>query len=127
MGTNGLWHEELGLDEGAILIDLGACPWCREYQVEVAANGRAAGRKPPDLCCLHGTLASIARIKAGLAVTRAENDRAELEAQLRAAIRHLAGLKVSGDELKAAVSEVQDRYALKVDWASVLAAMRRGA
>lgn len=125
MGTNDLWHEELGLEEGAILIDLGACPWCGDFRVEVASNGRAAGRKPPDMCCLHGTLAGIARIKAGMAVTKSAGDRAELEAQLRAAIRHLASLRAGGDELKAAVSEVRDRYALKVDWASVLAAMRR--
>ena len=122
------WHEDLGLAEDAILIDLGACPWCGEYIVEVAANGKAAGRKPPDRCCIHGTLAGIARIRAGLSTTRSVEEQRELEARLSEAMRHMAvvAARASREDIRAAAREVEGRYALRVDWSSVLAGIGRG-
>lgn len=121
------WHEELGLGEDSIVMDLGVCPWCGGETVVVAANGKAAGRKPPDKCCLHGTLAGLARIKAGLAISKSREDRYHLEAQLNEVMRHLAGLGATSEEIRGAVKEVQGRYALSVDWASILSGLRRHA
>jgi len=122
------WHDGLGLAEDAILIDLGACPWCGEYVVEVARNGRAAGRKPPDRCCLRGTLAGVARIRAGIETTRNPEERRGLEMALSEVMRHLAGAvgAVSREQVVSAAREVEGRYALRADWNAILASIGKG-
>jgi hypothetical protein len=117
------WHDELGLSEGALLIDFGACPWCGAEYIHVAANGKAAGRKPPDDCCIRGAMAAIARIRS--AMHRPAPDTEHLQREARALAAKLAS--ASPNEFRAAARDVEGRYGLKVDWGAILARARREA
>ena len=120
-----MWHNELGLSEDALVFDLGPCPWCGQEFIHVAENGMAAGRKPPDDCCVRGTLAALARISAGMHGRLGQDERDYLA---REASRLAARLRdVPQEELRAAAREVEGRYALRVDWNALLARVRRGA
>jgi hypothetical protein len=124
-GRVAMWHRELGLSEEALVFDLGACPWCGAEYVHVADNGMAAGRKPPDDCCVRGTLAAVARISAAMHGRLAADEREHLA---REASRLAAKLRaVPKEELREAAREVEGRYALRVDWGALLARIRRGA
>jgi hypothetical protein len=120
-----MWHRDLGLSEDALVFDLGACPWCGQEFIHVAGNGMAAGRKPPDDCCVRGTLAAVARISAAMHGRLGQDEREYLA---REASRLAAKLRtVPQEELRAAARDVEGRYALRVDWSALLARVRRGA
>lgn len=137
------WLEALGVGEEVVVLDLGACPWCGEYKVEAAQNGLAVGRKPPDMCCLTGTMATMARIRAGLAVMKAPmKDRPKpislpqdgpdeievLEAYAQEVARYLARTAAGRmpSEVEEAMRQAKQHTRLKVNWDSILAtALRR--
>lgn len=137
------WLAELGVGEEAIVLDLGACPWCGEYAVEVAPNGLAVGRKPPDMCCLAGTMAALGRIRAGLAAMKAAAkgrpkpvrlpqdgpDEIEvLEAYSHEVARYLARIAAGRmpSEVEEAMRQAKAHTRLKVKWDEIVAvALRR--
>jgi len=119
-----MWHSELGLAEDALVFDLGACPWCGAEYIHVAENGMAAGRKPPDDCCVRGALAAVARISAAMQGRLGQEEREYLAQEARRLAARLRD--VPQEELRAAAREVEGRYALRVDWNALLARVRRG-
>lgn len=137
------WLAELGVGEEVMVLDLGACPWCGEYKVEVAQNGLAAGRKPPDMCCLTGTMAALGRIRAAIAVMRAiAKDKPKpirlpqdgpdeievLEAYSQEVARYLARIAAGRmpSEVEEAMRQAKAHTKLKVKWDEILSvALRR--
>jgi hypothetical protein len=120
-----MWHEELGLAKDALVFDLGPCPWCGQEYIHVAENGMAAGRKPPDDCCVRGTLAALARVSAAMNGRLGGEEREYLAQLARRLAARLRG--VPQEDLRAAAREVEGRYTLRVDWNALLARVGRGA
>lgn len=117
------WAIELGVPENGIVVDLGVCPWCGGYELHVASNGRAAGRRPGTRCCLRGALAEAARIREILARTRNPQEQDEKKRELRDVISVIQRIGASPEELSRAAQDVIGQY--RLDPRPILHALER--
>lgn len=106
------WALELGVPEDGIAIDMGICPWCGGYELHVASNRRAAGRRPGVRCCLRGALAEAARIREILAQVKNPQDQEEKKRELRDVMGFIQRMGASPEELSRAAQDVMGRYRL---------------
>lgn len=117
------WAIELGVPENGIVVDLGVCPWCGGYELHVASNGRAAGRRPGTRCCLRGALAEAARIREILAQTRNPQEQDEKKRELRDVMGVIQRIGASPEELSRAAQDVIGQY--RLDPRPILHALER--
>lgn len=108
MGYMADWVKELELDN-PVILDLGACPFCGKYDVRIAGNGKAVGRKPPVGCCVPGTLMEMARIQKGLRMVRDPQEVAGLRSDLRRVEEALRALRPSREAVMEAARQVMER------------------